>query len=388
MQFRKLSSQIALGLSAILVVVGAAAALDLLPWWADDELVATLICATVIAWLAFATSFLLERPLWRGAAIGFLAWLPFSCLAIALEVWSLGPWQYSAMAFALSLLTGPVFVGGSALRRIASWRLGATTILAGAVSAHLVQWATMIGQPAGFRGSQPFLSDPMWASISVGSLIVLVGLSMPGWSAPSRVHRVVSKAGFVLALATLLLVTFLIGNPHRWKQIGTSGLLFLSWGLAIVLCGWPAIIALPLEGWQRWLRWSASIGLVIFAIGVVGGEDWQAVTRITLPFGSIVLFGSLLGAGALQLVRRSSITFAKPEDVAALETTCPRCRSATRVPLGPSACGVCGLRFRLDVEEPRCLGCGYWLRAIQSDTCPECGRSVREPASPPSPASA
>ena len=64
-----------------------------------------------------------------------------------------------------------------------------------------------------------------------------------------------------------------------------------------------------------------------------------------------------------------------PERVA-LSATCPRCHAACTFVQGESNCPTCGLRVRLDIEEPRCA-CGYLLYKLDSANCPECGRAVR-----------
>jgi len=56
--------------------------------------------------------------------------------------------------------------------------------------------------------------------------------------------------------------------------------------------------------------------------------------------------------------------------------TCPRCgeRLETRANTN-TACRGCGLRLRVQFEEPRCV-CGYLLYGLTGDRCPECGRPI------------
>ena len=63
-----------------------------------------------------------------------------------------------------------------------------------------------------------------------------------------------------------------------------------------------------------------------------------------------------------------------------MEMVCPRCGEGQTIPAGDSACGKCGLKFRLEIEEPRCPGCGYLLYQLTSRQCPECGRVVAKGA--------
>ena len=61
-----------------------------------------------------------------------------------------------------------------------------------------------------------------------------------------------------------------------------------------------------------------------------------------------------------------------------LAITCPHCRRQQTVAAGDSQCGGCGLKFSIQIHEPRCARCGYLLLMIQSDRCPECGSPVAD----------
>ncbi len=58
---------------------------------------------------------------------------------------------------------------------------------------------------------------------------------------------------------------------------------------------------------------------------------------------------------------------------AEFELCCPRCLEPQTVTAGASACRACGLKFRIEIEEPRCEKCGYLLYQLPERTCPECG---------------
>lgn len=58
-----------------------------------------------------------------------------------------------------------------------------------------------------------------------------------------------------------------------------------------------------------------------------------------------------------------------------LELVCPRCGSPQQLAAGPSRCGACGLKFTIEVEEPRCE-CGFLLYQLTGEKCPECGREI------------
>lgn len=54
---------------------------------------------------------------------------------------------------------------------------------------------------------------------------------------------------------------------------------------------------------------------------------------------------------------------------------CPRCTTAQTVAAGNAQCGTCGLKLRIEIEEPRCARCGYLLWNLPQRRCPECGES-------------
>jgi hypothetical protein len=59
---------------------------------------------------------------------------------------------------------------------------------------------------------------------------------------------------------------------------------------------------------------------------------------------------------------------------------CPRCAAECALDANvDAACAACGLRIRVELEEPRCA-CGYLLYGLESPGCPECGSPVPESA--------
>lgn len=59
--------------------------------------------------------------------------------------------------------------------------------------------------------------------------------------------------------------------------------------------------------------------------------------------------------------------------VARAELRCPRCTMLQTLDAGPARCSVCGLKIRIDIEEPRCVQCNYLLWQLPDRRCPECG---------------
>ena len=58
--------------------------------------------------------------------------------------------------------------------------------------------------------------------------------------------------------------------------------------------------------------------------------------------------------------------------------TCPRCACEVTARANKmKRCEGCGLKIKVQFEEPRCL-CGYLLLGLTGDTCPECGKPIAQ----------
>jgi hypothetical protein len=67
------------------------------------------------------------------------------------------------------------------------------------------------------------------------------------------------------------------------------------------------------------------------------------------------------------------------------EPNCPKCNAKLDI-FGREQCSACGTNFQwVDIEVPEvdprqeCVKCGYDLRGLTSDRCPECNRDTRDP---------
>lgn len=56
-----------------------------------------------------------------------------------------------------------------------------------------------------------------------------------------------------------------------------------------------------------------------------------------------------------------------------VELRCPRCTTLQTIEAGVARCGACGLKFRIEIDEPRCAQCDYLLWQLPERRCPECG---------------
>jgi hypothetical protein len=137
-------------------------------------------------------------------------------------------------------------------------------------------------------------------------------------------------------------------------------------------CGWRWVVYLPLAAHVAWhacaFIWDgpgqrgqlASIRNWTFYIFTAG---WAATM---MPLIALSLIGII---DRMRFQQRGRIQRGKSE----VELHCPHCGTRQMVPAGESRCPRCGMEFEITITEPRCL-CGYLLRDIAGDRCPECGR--------------
>jgi hypothetical protein len=74
-----------------------------------------------------------------------------------------------------------------------------------------------------------------------------------------------------------------------------------------------------------------------------------------------------------------------PSDAAqSIALTCPRCTTPQSIPIPHGQCTHCKLQFFISLDEGRCQ-CGYPLRGLTTNKCPECGTELPT-TQPPLPA--
>ncbi len=125
------------------------------------------------------------------------------------------------------------------------------------------------------------------------------------------------------------------------------------------------------------LRWPATACCAVLCVGLAmsldGASGW---------FERTTGVAAAMAAGLALAVIPIRI-WEKRRREAMLETTgalvmlnCPRCAEAQEIRAGRRRCRRCRLVIAVDVEEPRCAGCGFALYKLTADRCPECGRAV------------
>ena len=139
-----------------------------------------------------------------------------------------------------------------------------------------------------------------------------------------------------------------------------------------IACGWRWVVFLPLIAHIAW-----------HAFAFIWSDPWERAQLASARNWAFYIFSAGWAATVIPLIvlsiigvvdrmrfhERGRIMRGEPE----IELHCPHCGTRQTVPAGESRCARCGMEFEISITEPRCL-CGYSLRDIASDRCPECGR--------------
>ncbi|HOW73831.1 MAG TPA: hypothetical protein PKY77_24780 [Phycisphaerae bacterium] len=191
------------------------------------------------------------------------------------------------------------------------------------------------------RRWQPLPQTTVLACI-VGLGMVLVCI----WSDWNRSYEVFSKATAIAAIVAFSLAhTSLLGR----LPVSTARHWLLG---ATILCIWGVAAT--------------------FSFMIVADSSDEFIIRVLGTLGVLDFAGTLV---LLILVKLRQVTGVEQlESVTArVEIRCPRCSEAQTVDAGASKCRACGLKFRIEIEEPRCAKCGYLLWQLPERRCPECG---------------
>ena len=200
-----------------------------------------------------------------------------------------------------------------------------------------------------------------WCGVACWVLLIWMSAAIP-WPYEEVVARV--AGAFSVPAGAIVFV-----GMTMFPRARGSWVLAARWATASLVVFWAAFgefaLATPelaeavvetLVGEQGFLR-CVGASAVIIAAGTVA----QPVL--------IRLGRSTEGAESAIRGRRTSVS-----------CSCPRCGAACAVDANVDAsCAACGLRIRVELEEPRCA-CGYLLFGLESPGCPECGAPVPESA--------
>jgi hypothetical protein len=190
---------------------------------------------------------------------------------------------------------------------------------------------------------------------------------------------------FVVVAAIMLFAFIWLAEPYRlWRSEGFMKSLVIACILAVAGPHAGLLSLARLRRSYEWVRVATAIlialltGLILAMILAETDDD------LLVRLGGILGIGVACGTIAVPILHRVS-AIAKEESIQTtaleLSLTCPRCSTTQTLRAGRSQCGACGLRFRIEIEEEHCEGCGYVLYRLESAHCPECGRPIqRQPA--------
>ena len=250
----------------------------------------------------------------------------------------------------------------------------------------------------------PALSTVGLVLFGINFVVLVLCIWWPGWGDEPLLRSMLTTAA-LLAAYILAIPCAALREKRRWVPTALAGLAACAIALLMALvCIWAedtdnvvfgkaTLIAtfvafsfahtcllgqIAAGAALDWLRQ----GTVVIVWVVAGLASWMLLTE---PDGEI--WFRLLGAagvtdacGSLALIIMAKIRqVGKIEQLescaARLEIVCPRCTSRQVVEAGRPTCRDCGLKFRIEIEEPRCAKCGYLQWQLTERRCPECGEA-------------
>lgn len=231
------------------------------------------------------------------------------------------------------------------------------------------------------------LDDQIMGATVVLALHVALGLGAWGAGLPIRRRRL-RHAPLALAMASLLWwEAFLFLEPGLgWQTTETLASVGGAISTAAIVVAHAGLLHLaPLVGFPaRLIRMGAiasACALGVLFLGSIIFDDlffFTAMESIVAVLFIAAALGTLL-VPLLSLAERSGRSDEQERDVAdhaPVRVRCPRCEADAEILANrPGRCAACGLKLRIEVEEPRCA-CGYLLYRIAAGNCPECGAAI------------
>jgi hypothetical protein len=341
----------------------------------------TAVIMAVAAGILFRLAPLLDKPATQAAGVVGVAAILFEGGLGAALMWEVVP---ADTRFWLLLLwvgvTAPPAVGSLVLigrenARYAGW-VGAAS---SAVVLALFLIATFLSE---HRLGGP-VSEPWMATAWLTGLFGLL--------ATANSFRIDFPGGYWrwagLACAAVSWIVQ-IAAVRRTSDPSSGGLIaILVPGSVAVLTGLTNVLLLcELTPTQAWVRTAsiltAGVGLIALdglLIARVGDHEMESGLRFAAAAGLLSLYGSLAVPVMARLNRKADKEPTAAAEFTALSAVCPMCSTPQRLPVGGARCVECGLRFVIQIVEPRCPRCDYLLYRIKSDRCPECGLPLSAP---------
>lgn len=213
--------------------------------------------------------------------------------------------------------------------------------------------------------------------LSTVALTVTYVLAVPSASLVERRHRAAIGVAGLGSGALALLMTLVI----IWSRADSGAEFVRATAVVLVVafaCAHTSLLLhVPLRRGRTWLRNWTHAAAWLTAIELAGLILWEIDDDLAFRvLGALAVLTTCGTLTVLILARLQQV-----ENVARLTTTaatvelrCPRCTVLQTVNAGKSRCHACGLKFNIEIEEPRCPQCDYLLWQLPERRCPECGR--------------
>ena len=222
-------------------------------------------------------------------------------------------------------------------------------------------------------------------TISLFSLTCL-GASIPRHRNAWRLCQIGTFIASGLGLALSLCVIWQVTEYPTTKVLAQAWGVCLVWSIAL-----PVMSLLAMTRFSNKLRWARLVTLTLIAL-LAAQASLAICIDLYSDIGSRLMIATAiltsLGIISLPILHKLYGNKNPTDGVSTkleMEIICPRCAAHQTIAAGDSSCGNCRLKFRLEIEEPRCAGCGYLLYQLTSPRCPECGREIPM-FQPPTPA--
>ncbi|UCD29928.1 MAG: hypothetical protein JSV03_05485 [Planctomycetota bacterium] len=253
------------------------------------------------------------------------------------------------------------------------------------------------------RRRRPTFSVTALILFTVNFAVMMVCIWWPGLD-DEDVGRSILTTLALVAYCILAIPCANLAQARRWQPLPYLGIVFCSLALLMVLaCIWKddlvdesfakstavcAVIAfsfahncflgrvpvMPALGWLFKLAIASLWMMAAVITYMIVGEEYDEDLLVRIA-GAV---GVLDSVATIALVIMTKVK--QVEKIQGLESSaaqiklfCPRCTIQQVVVAGASKCSGCGLKFRIEIEEPRCTKCGYLLWQLPERRCPECG---------------
>lgn len=214
------------------------------------------------------------------------------------------------------------------------------------------------------------------ALLTTGTLLAAYAVAIPCADLfEKRQRRALTGAGLaVIALAfAMVLVCIWAENAESVvfaKATAIACIVSLALthsALLVRIPGGPALVVLSRA--TLGAAWTLAAMASIFIVQEVSDElAWRIFGAVGVIAASgtlaLVILAKLRKVQRVEQVQTSSVR---------IDLRCPRCEKHQTITAGAAACDACGLKFRLEIEEPRCAKCDYLLWNLPERRCPECG---------------